>query len=297
MIDIHDNDEQEDVVDYTKIYKGKYYNKKRINSYGRVIAFDLDETLGSFTDLEILWSSLQHFTKKYEPINFNSLLDLYPEFLRYGIRHILEFLLQKKHSGQCKKIYIYTNNQCNHNWVDLIANYFTYKLDSNINVFDQIIRAFRIGNKRIEPYRTSTSKTYSDFIRCTLLPEKTEICFIDNYEYNNMKKERVYYIQPYSYYHHLPTNEIIQRFVNSDIYSKFTHQGDNRILHKFIADYFIQRNHITNGNPRIQDLKRDIIVAQKIMYHLQEFFYLTSRRKRTQKRNIKLGRTTRKNLR
>ena len=74
MIDIDDN--SEDVIEYTKIHKGKYYNKKRTKSYGRVIAFDLDETLGSFTDLEILWSSLQHFTKKYEPINFNSLLDL-----------------------------------------------------------------------------------------------------------------------------------------------------------------------------------------------------------------------------
>lgn len=294
MIDIDENNE--DVV-YSTTYKGKYYNKKRTKSYGRVIAFDLDETLGSFADLEILWSSLQHFTKKYEPINFNSILDLYPEFLRYGIIHILEFLLQKKQSGQCKKIYIYTNNQCNHNWVDLISKYFTYKLGINTNLFDQIIRAFRIGNKRIEPCRTSTSKTYSDFIRCTLLPEKTEICFVDNYEYNNMKKERVYYIQPYSYYHHLSTDEIIQRFVNSDIYSQLTYNGDKRILHQFIADYFLKRDHITNGNPMIRDLKRDIIVAQKIMYHLKEFFYLTAKRKRTQKKTLNLGHTTRKNLR
>jgi hypothetical protein len=291
MIDINDNNE--DIL----IHKGKYYNKKRTKTYGRVIAFDLDETLGSFTDLEILWSSLQHFTKKYEPINFNSLLDLYPEFLRYGIMHILEFLLQKKQSGLCKSIYIYTNNQCNHNWIDLISIYFTYKLGITTNIFDQIIRAFRIGNERIEPNRTTTSKTFSDFIRCTLLPEKTEICFIDNYEYNNMKHDRVYYIQPHSYYHHLSTDEIIQRFVNSDIYSKVTYNENNKFLHQFIADYFIKRNHISNGNPLIQDLKQDIIVAQKIMYHLQEFFYLTVRRKRTQKKIFKLGRFTRKNLR
>ena len=93
--------------DYTKIIKGDYYKRKRRRSNGRVIAFDLDETLGSFTDLEILWSALQHFTQEYTPINFNQLLDLYPEFLRYGIIHILEFLLQKKKMGQCKHIYIY----------------------------------------------------------------------------------------------------------------------------------------------------------------------------------------------
>ena len=284
-------------ISHMEIYKGNYYNKKRIRSSGRVIAFDLDETLGSFSDLEILWSALQYFTKKYEPTHFNSILDLYPEFLRYGILHILEFLSHKKTTGHCKHIYIYTNNQCNQNWVDLISNYFTYKLGLTDNIFDQIIRAFRIGNKRIEPSRTSTSKTYSDFIRCTLLPEKTEICFVDNANYNDMKKERVYYIQPYSYYHHLSTDEIIRRFVASDIYITINSTSDTRNLHQYIADYFINKNHITNGNPMIQDLKRDIIVAQKIMYHLREFFYLTSKRQRTHKKLIRLGCNTRKNLR
>ena len=285
----------EETIDEIQLHKGKYYNKKRSKTNGRVIAFDLDETLGSFTDLEILWSALQHFTKKYVPIDFNKLLDIYPEFLRYGILHIIEFLIQKKKSGQCKQIYIYTNNQCKYNWVDLISSYFDYKLKTNTPIFDKIIRAFRIGNTRIEPNRTSTSKTFSDFIKCTLLPIKTEVCFIDNYEYKDMKSDRVYYIQPYSYTHHLSTQDIIKRFVNSDIYNTFTNEP--HILHRFIADYFLTRNHITNGNPMIQDLKRDIIVAQKIMYYLKEFFYLTTKRRRTQKKKFNIGHITRKNLR
>ena len=68
----------EETIDEIQLHKGKYYNKKRSKTNGRVIAFDLDETLGSFTDLEILWSALQHFTKKYVPIDFNKLLDIYP---------------------------------------------------------------------------------------------------------------------------------------------------------------------------------------------------------------------------
>lgn len=286
---------EEDPITEIQIYKGKYFNKKRSSTCGRVVAFDLDETLGSFTDLEILWSGLQHFTKKYNPIDFNTLLDLYPEFLRYGIIHIIEFLIQKKNSGQCKQIFIYTNNQCKYNWIDLISSYFDYKLKASTPIFDKIIRAFRIGNVRIEPNRTSTSKTFSDFIKCTLLPVKTEICFIDNYEYNNMKSDRVYYIQPYSYTHHLSTQDIIKRFISSDIVS--TIDTEPRILHRFIADYFLSRNHITNGNPMIQDLKRDIVVAQKIMYYLKEFFYLTTKRKRTQKKKMNIGHITRKNLR
>lgn len=286
---------EEDPITEIQLYKGTYYNKKRSSTCGRVVAFDLDETLGSFTDLEILWSGLQHFTKKYIPIDFNTLLDLYPEFLRYGIIHIIDFLIQKKKSGQCKHIYIYTNNQCKYNWIDLISSYFNYKLKTNTHIFDKIIRAFRIGNVRIEPNRTSTSKTFSDFIRCTLLPVKTEICFIDNYEYKDMKSDRVYYIQPYSYIHHLSTQDIITRFVSSDLVS--TISTEPYIFHQFIADYFLSRNHISNGNPMIKDLKRDIIVAQKIMYYLKEFFYLTTKRKRTQKNKINIGHITRKNLR
>ena len=110
-----------------------------------------------------------------------------------------------------------------------------------------------------------------------------------------MKSDRVYYIQPYSYTHHLSTQDIIKNFVNSDIYNTFTNEP--HVLHRFIADYFLTRNHITNGNPMIQDLKRDIVVAQKIMYHLKEFFYLTTKRRRTQKKNFNIGHITRKNLR
>ena len=285
----------EETIDEIQLHKGKYYNKKRSKTNGRVIVFDLDETLGSFTDFEILWSALQHFTKKYVPTDFNKLLDIYPEFLRYGILHIIEFLIQKKKTGQCKQIYIYTNNQCKYNWVDLISSYFDYKLKTSTPIFDKIIRAFRIGTTKIEPNRTSTSKTFSDFIKCTLLPIKTEVCFVDNYEYKDMKSDRVYYIQPYSYTHHLSTQSIINRFVNSDIYN--TIMNDSHVLHKFIVDYFLTRNHITNGNPMIQDLKRDIIVAQKIMYHLKEFFYLTTKRRRTQKKKFNIGHITRKNLR
>jgi len=283
--------------DYTKIIKGDYYKRKRRRSNGRVIAFDLDETLGSFTDLEILWSALQHFTQEYTPINFNQLLDLYPEFLRYGIIHILEFLLQKKKMGHCKQIYIYTNNQCNPPWVDFISEYFTYKLNEKTNIFDKIIRAFKIGKERIDLDRTTHSKTYSDFIRCTLLPETTEICFIDNVEYKSMEKDRVYYIQPYSYYHHLSTHEIIQRFITSPIIYNVKGGHNTQLIHQSIADYFIYRNHITNGNSILSDLKRDILVSQKIMYHLKEFFYLTSKRKRTQKKYNKIGHCTRKKLR
>ena len=84
---------------YVQIYKGKYFLKPKYKQVSKVIAFDLDETLGSFIDLDILWRTLKGLEKQYDiEVDFNKLLDLYPEFLRYGILSILEFLYQKKKS-------------------------------------------------------------------------------------------------------------------------------------------------------------------------------------------------------
>ena len=85
--------------EHYKIYRGKYFHRKRRRLNSRVLVFDLDETLGSFTDLEVLWSALQKYTNNNNPIEFNRLFDLYPEFLRYGINSILKYLLEKKTNG------------------------------------------------------------------------------------------------------------------------------------------------------------------------------------------------------
>ena len=93
-----------------QIYKGNFFSVHNYRKSPIVIAFDLDETLGSFTDLEILWKTILSFQKN-KPIDFNKLLDLYPEFLRYGILLILEFIYNKKKKGLCDRVYIYTTDQ------------------------------------------------------------------------------------------------------------------------------------------------------------------------------------------
>ena len=98
------NNDEEHII----IYKSPYYDKKRKQKHGKVIVFDLDETLGDFNDLELLWNGIQMYTHQVSDFElFKKLLDLYPEFLRYGIISILEYLYQKKKSKLCKAIYIY----------------------------------------------------------------------------------------------------------------------------------------------------------------------------------------------
>jgi hypothetical protein len=280
---------------FLKIYKGNCFTKKYIKKYQKIIAFDLDETLGSFADLNILWCGLQKITKKSvsEQNNFNKIFDLYPEFIRYGILNILEYLYMKKKLGDCDKIYIYTNNNCHPPWVSLITNYFNYKLNITEDIFDKSICAFKINNKVLELSRTTQEKTYNDFIKCTLLPKTTEICFVDNSYYKNMENEKVYYIQPLEYYHNVTIKSIIERFIYSAISNQYNDFFDSKkALEEYLYDWF-DTNRIDTDTPT-KNVPLDIFIAQKIMYHIKEFFYLTNRKNKTKKNRVRLTKTTRK---
>lgn len=273
-----------------QIYKGECYEKKYIKKYQKVITFDLDETLGSFYHLSILWRGLKRLQKDIlEQVFFNTILDLYPEFLRYGILNILDYLMLKKKQGECDKIYIYTNNNCNPPWVSLITEYFKYKLSAKEDIFDHVICAFKINNKVVELSRSTHEKTHDDFIKCTLLPRTTEICFLDNTYFSNMVNEKVYYIQPRSYYHSLSIKNIIERFLVSPLSSSYK-ESTNGKLETFLHDWFDMNS--TEYPPHPIDV--DIFVAHKMMYHIKEFFYLTHRKNKTKKNRVRLSRVTRK---
>lgn len=279
------------------IYKSPYYDKKRKNKYKKVLVFDLDETLGDFTDLELLWScSDMYSTKKNDFELFKKLLDLYPEFLRYGIISILEYLYSKKKRGDCNAVYIYTNNQSPPKWINMIIKYFDIKLNLNgKSLFDKIIYAFKINNKQVELSRTSHKKTWKDFINCTLLPKNTEICFIDNTNFEPMKQEKVYYIQPMSYYHHLSNLQLVNRFIYSSIGKQILKNSDTNI-HIFKNYIFSKKNknNILDDKENYSLLKTNILVSQKIMYHVKDFFLLIGRNDKTKKNKRLMNRLTRK---
>jgi len=285
-----------------QIYKGKCFQKQYIKKYIKAFVFDLDETLGSFADLYVLWNGINKvrkeplFTMEEEQSEFNKLLDLYPEFIRFGIFNILDYLYIKKKKGLCDKIYVYTNNMCNPPWVQYITNYFKYKLNLKDDLFDNIIHAFKINNKVIEVNRTTHEKTHNDFINCTLLPKSTELCFIDNNIFKDMIHEKVYYIKPRSYYHSLSADTVIQRFLLSNTGEELSKHFDNtNHLREFMMDWFELNNGCRIASNKNNEV--DIFVAQKMMYHVKEFFYLTQRSNKTRKRCLRVvGKNTRKNV-
>jgi len=184
-------------------------------------------------------------------------------------------------------------------WVDLIVAYFNNKFLNSVPLFDHTIYAFKINNIQIDLNRTSTRKTHGDFIRCTLLPPTTSICFIDDYMYTDMKTERMYYIKPKAYRHCLTTDEIIMRFM----YSRFGQRiiTSEYIRHAFKTEFIERsmsvgsfRSALHNLQPRMEN---DILVTQKLMYYLKEYFLITGKQNKTHKRQRVAFTFTRRRLR
>ncbi len=188
----------------------------------KIIVFDLDETLGYFTQMNILWESI-NATNLCDPSSlqqlFNDLMNLYPEFVRPDIQNALKYVYNKKCANKCDKIMIYTNNKRDEEWVASIAGYFKYLLGvkSPNLLFDQLIYAFKINGFTVEMSRTTRRKTHRDLISCTKMPDETQICFLDDSIYKKMNNINVYYINFEPYIHHIPWTEMMQRFTDETV--------------------------------------------------------------------------------
>jgi len=248
----------------------------------KIVVFDLDETLGYFTEFGIFWDSLTNYIKTKAVAfltqeDFNDTLDLFPEVLRPNIINILNYLKTKKKSTCCHKMMVYTNNNGPREWAKLIIGYFDKKM--NYKLIDQIIAAFKVNGEQVEICRTTHNKTHTDFIRCTKLPVNAEICFLDDTFYPGMSNENVYYINVKPYYHDIPFEVMIRRFMNSAIGKRLI-QDDN--FETNMMNFFKSYKY----NCRLKDPKEyevDEIVGKHIIIHLQIFFDGKPKRSRTMK--------------
>jgi hypothetical protein len=297
-----------------KLFKGKYYlpwftkpshENVHFKIPKKIIVFDMDETLGYFADLYIIWKGIHQVCPDCK--HFYELLDLYPEFLRYGMLTILEYLYDCKLKRLCHKMFIYTNNQCSGKWVNLISDYLEQKIKqtrskpSKKKLFDRIIGAFKINNKTMEECRSSHQKKIDDFLNCSMIADIADICFIDDVEYPLMKSSKVYYICPRAYIHHLKTFEIIKRVLSAKwlpLYNKMLSSEEY-----WVNWFIIHRRRIDRkGNA---DIYMDLQISQKIMFHLREFLNFkispppsskckTQRKRRVSNRSSKTNKKNRK---
>ena len=281
-----------ELTNYIQIYKGRGLKKNNQNNDGiKTFVFDLDETIGSFSELYILFKCIEYIKTELKLSIFDNdkeflfqLLDLFPEFFRYGIHIIFQYLHEKKNISDKIRVYIYTNNTCIPiSWTTIIVKYMEERFGVE-NLFDNIIRAFKIGNQIVEYNRTTATKTYKDLIRCVHIPVNTELCFIDNIDYPKMKHRHVYYIQPKPYYHYVNRSEIIDRFIKSQsgilMQSLVQDKLENRILNWYNKNDYILHEYVKTK----EEFETDIILSKKIMYHIKNFFYMKIRKIKTRKK-------------
>jgi hypothetical protein len=257
----------------------------------KIVVFDLDETLGYFTEFGMFWDSLTYYVKNknkppLEQSDFDDILDLFPEFLRPNIINILNYLKTKKESKCCHKMMIYTNNNGPREWANHILRYFESKI--NFKLIDQIIAAFKVNGKQVEICRTTHNKTHNDLIKCTKIPETAEICFLDDTFYPEMSNDNIYYINVKPYYYDLEIEYMIQKFKTSKIGVKLINgdtEFDNTIM-KQIKQY---RYKCIEKNPK--EYEWDKIIGKQIINHLHEFFSISKKNKTIKNRNKNKNKT------
>jgi len=321
--------------------KNQMVTDKISRHHDKVLVFDLDETLGSFSELQWIWTTImEHYSANFVDYKIKitplyvlqTLLEIYPEFLRPGILHIMDYVARRKKQGDCMGIFLYTNNQSSSVWIDVVVEYFNHELQNRNNIpifFDQVIQAFKIGTQKIEMNRTTQMKTHNDLIRCTLLPNETEICFIDNSKYQYMKHPKVFYIQPRSYYHMMSIQEIKERFVFAETsgilndfypflihekkpalfssflfsnpHSKNTNHQMKQFIEKTMDEYVLVRGLNKNSNQtsneyneNIENIDIDIYVSDTIMRFIREFFVMTTYQIENKKPNSEMQKTMKK---
>jgi hypothetical protein len=229
----------------------------------RIAVFDLDETLGSFTQLGFLRDIIESYeNRRLSQQEFNRLVDENPEFVRPGIIDILQYVVEKRNKGQCDAIMIYTNNNGQRSWSESIASYFDYKIGKH--VFDQIICAYKANGKRVEPMRTTHDKTYSDLLRCTNLPQGTQVCFFDDVFHPQMKHDNVYYINAKGYSNAVPIETSISRRCKNNIPLR------NAIM-SYAENVYGTRAVTGEPKPR-EEQEVDIVVGKYMLHRTKDFF-------------------------
>lgn len=234
----------------------------------KIVVFDLDETLGYFSQFSIfhdcLYSCLKispHFQHFFE------LLDLFPEYLRPNIMNILEFIKIQKQNNKCSNVMIYTNNQGEKDWVINIKKYFNEKL--KYDLFDRVIGAFKVNGKRVELNRSSHNKTIDDFINCTKISKNTKICFIDDVLYHDMTGYNIYYINVKPYECHIEVDEMTNRVERSS-YFKCLVKNKRSFKHEMNA--FYNNYNYSFNQIRYDEVSLQKTIGKKMLQHIKIFF-------------------------
>ena len=260
----------------------------------KVVVFDLDETIGYFTEVGIFWDALENFYgHNLFPEQFHEVLDIFPQFFRPDIFKIMEFVNKKRKAKACYKIIMYTNNQGDKEWLKKISSYMDKKL--GFTVFNQIVAAYKVNGKIVEKNRTSHEKSMTDLISCTNIPANVEVCFIDDLYHPLMDKDNVSYINIKPYRFSMPFEEMVRRYYNLVLKKKNKmNEIDEEDFVKIMVGFMKHYNYMVIKKSDIEE-KTDKVVSKKLLAHLEDFLR-PKKLNQTRKNRTRRIRTLRHNI-
>ena len=178
--------------------------------------FDLDKTIGYFTQISIFMEGIEEFIgRKLKRNDFFKLLDLYPEIFRPGIFNTFNYLMRLKKHNKCVKILIYTNNIGPKSWVHDIRKYIERKL--HYRLFDRTIAAWKVRGIIYEKCRTTHNKTPKDLIKCGKLKQNCKIVFFDDQRHLDMFNKNIFYRPLDGYRRDILFENMITTFLHSKL--------------------------------------------------------------------------------
>ena len=243
----------------------------------KYIVFDLDETLGYFTELSIIWNCLKTIMNLHTEKQFHQLCKVFEsDFFRPGIFRTMAYLRDNKNRA---KVILYTNNNGSIGWLKMILSYIEKKVGAP-GLFDTIVPGYN-PHGPANQMRSSYNKTYDEIRRCANIPADAKIIFFDDQEHPAMLHKNITYIRVKPFVHSLTTNYVLNKLGNN------ISPDSRQLIHKCITNFQNQyRQRIREGTTRIKS--NDII--QNLLFFLNG----KSKKNATKKRKGNIQKKTRK---
>jgi hypothetical protein len=230
---------------------------------GKIVVFDLDQTLGCFNEIGIFWSALNKILNYHTNQRFFEVMNTFPEFLRPKILTLLKTILNKKRHGKCDKIIIYTNNSGPKEWVQMIADYFEHIFGEKVF---EVIHAFKYSNTTNALCKRIENKNIIDLLCCAKVPPETKICFLDDMYHPLMKVSNVYYIKIKPFYFSVSYLIMAKRYC--DLYIDLLEHPSA------VNDIVVYMEKYTYSviNKSATETEVDEIVGKQMLIHINKFF-------------------------
>lgn len=233
----------------------------------KYIVFDLDETLGHFSQLGLIVDIIEHtFMIHLTQHSFNELCETYIQYFRPNLVQILNIIKNIKSNNSNIKVVIYTNNIGPKSWTEQIVSFLeTYV---NFKIFDYIVGGYSNYMGRIELCRTTPNKVPFDLINCINANKNSTFLFFDDQHHSYMLDKNITYIRLNPYEFNYKNKDIISLFLKTNL-SKY-------LLNYYNYNYYIDilTNRLNKYNLPItstSQLKLDIQTSELIIKHIKQF--------------------------